>query len=311
MRSPTALRDLLTSTTSTTDPGAIPRESGEAGLMNTCLVCHEQRETTGVACAECLDELKLPVAITPEQVSVQGKSPAPAALVDPWGRLHRLQRKSTIGREHEEDGLFILDAAVSRRHATLEVAGTVWTLKDLASSNGTYVEDVAIQGAQVLRDGERIRFGPIAFFFLDDVGSTPQIDTSLDGFTVRGPMIPRPKDLPRVEVKDRVIDLREPTGGGGGVAIIDGKPIQLTLPQFELVSILYERVRTSTEEESIRGFVHPTELIRTLSLESAEPSEDHVRQLVRRLRRIFFKAGIENVIESRYGAGYRLRLRTM
>jgi DNA-binding response OmpR family regulator len=77
------------------------------------------------------------------------------------------------------------------------------------------------------------------------------------------------------------------------------------------VSILYERVRVSAEHESIRGFVHPTELIRTLSLESAEPSEDHVRQLVRRLRRIFFKAGIENVIESRYGAGYRLRLRTM
>ena len=34
-------------------------------------------------------------------------------------------------------------------------------------------------------------------------------------------------------------------------------------------------------------------------------------QLVRRLRRVLFKAGIQNVIESGYGSGYRLRLRTM
>ena len=72
-----------------------------------------------------------------------------------------------------------------------------------------------------------------------------------------------------------------------------------------------KRARVGSEHESIRGFVHPTELIRSLSLESSVPSEDHVRQLVRRLRRVLFKAGIENVIESRYGAGYRLRLRTM
>jgi hypothetical protein len=57
--------------------------------------------------------------------------------------------------------------------------------------------------------------------------------------------------------------------------------------------------------------VHPAELIRLLSLETAAPNEDHVRQLVRRLRRVLFKAGIQNVIESGYGSGYRLRLRTM
>ena len=32
-------------------------------------------------------------------------------------------------------------------------------------------------------------------------------------------------------------------------------------------------------------------------------------RLVRRLRRVLFKAGIVNLIESRYGAGYRLVLR--
>lgn len=277
----------------------------------TCLVCREQRETTGVACAECLDELALTIAITPEQVSMHGAHPTPAALVDPWGRLHRLQRRTTIGREHEDEGLRILDATISRRHAILELRGDTWTLRDLGSSNGTYVEDCSFGTVMPIRDGERIRFGSLAFFFLDEVGAAPQVDTSLEGFTVKGPVVLKTKELPRLDVKDISVELREPTGGGGGVAIIDGKVVQLTLPQYELVSILYQRARVGSEHESIRGFVHPTELIRSLSLESAVPSEDHVRQLVRRLRRVLFKAGIENVIESRYGAGYRLRLRTM
>lgn len=277
----------------------------------TCLVCHEERETTGVACAECLQELAPTIAITPEQISVRGTHPTPAALVDPWGRLHRLHRRMLIGREHDDEGLRILDATISRKHAMLELRGETWTLKDLGSSNGTYVEDTSFGTVMPIRDGERIRFGSVGFFFLDDVGATPQVESTLDGFTVRGPIAEKTKDLPRLSIREITVELREPTGGGGGVVILNGKPIQVTLPQFELVSILHQRATVPTDHDSIRGFVHPSELIRSLSLESAVPNEDHIRQLVRRLRRVFFKAGIENVIESRYGAGYRLRLRTM
>lgn len=277
----------------------------------SCLVCHEPRETTGVACAECLQELAPTIAITPEQISVHGSHPTPAALVDPWGRLHRLQRRTVVGREHDEEGLRILDATISRKHAVLELRGDTWLVKDLGSSNGTFVEDTSLSTAMPVRDGERVRFGSLAFFLLDDVGSAPQVAPQLDGFTVRGPVVEKTRDLPRMEIQEVTIELREPTGGGGGVAIVNGKPVQLTIPQFELVSILHQRAQVATEHESIRGFVHPSELIRSLSLESSVPSEDHIRQLVRRLRRVLFKAGIENLIESRYGAGYRLRLRTM
>lgn len=269
----------------------------------SCLVCREQKETTGVACAECLEELALKIAITPEQVSMQSRAPTPAALVDPWGRLLRIHKKTTVGREHDDDGLRILDATISRRHAVIEQRPEGFVLKDLGSSNGTFVENTNLASTHLLKDGERIRFGELAFIFLDEVGAAPQVDPgALAGYTVKSSSIPQTKEIPRIaEVRDRVIELREPTGGGGGVMIIDGKPIQLTLPQYELVTILH----------NANAFVHPTELIRSLSLDSAEPSEDHVRQLVRRMRRIFFKAGFENVIESRYGAGYRLRLRTM
>src|SRR5688572_15092234 len=102
----------------------------------TCLVCHEQREGTGVACADCLEALQPPIAITPEQVSVRGSQPTPAALVDSWGRLHRVHRRMTIGRE-VETGLLILDSTISRQHACLDKRTEAWTLRDLGSSNGT------------------------------------------------------------------------------------------------------------------------------------------------------------------------------
>jgi hypothetical protein len=274
----------------------------------SCLVCHEPRETKGVACAECLEELQLGIALTPEQIVMRGTHPTAAALVDPWGRLLRLHRRTLIGREHDDEGLRVLDATISRKHAILEQRGATWTLKDMGSSNGTFVEDCSFGTVMPIRDGERIRFGSVAFFFLDDVGSTPQLpDPALDGFTVRGPVEVKTKPIPRLEIKEISVDLREPTGGGGGVAVIDGKTVQLTVPQFEFMSILYQRARSGSEQ----GFVHPAELMRSLSLESAVPNEDHVRQLVRRLRRVLFKAGIQNVIESGYGSGYRLRLRTV
>ena len=75
------------------------------------------------------------------------------------------------------------------------------------------------------------------------------------------------------------------------------------MPQFELLEMLYKRA-----QDGGHGFVTVPELVRTLSLDSTEPNEDHVRQLVRRLRRGLFKAGINGLIESKYGCGYRLSL---
>lgn len=61
------------------------------------------------------------------------------------------------------------------------------------------------------------------------------------------------------------------------------------------------------EDEPRRGFVPMSELVTRLSLD-AEPSETNVRQLVKRVRRALLRAGIPDVIESRHGRGYRLRV---
>jgi DNA-binding response OmpR family regulator len=57
----------------------------------------------------------------------------------------------------------------------------------------------------------------------------------------------------------------------------------------------------------VRGFVRSSELIASLSWDTTEPNENHVKQLVRRVRRALMKVAHGDLIESRHRFGYRLR----
>ena len=102
--------------------------------------------------------------------------------------------------------------------------------------------------------------------------------------------------------------LHEPTGGGGGLIEVDGKQVQLTTTQFELMALMIRRMASEAHQpELVRGFVRSSELIADLSWDTREPSENHVKQLVRRVRRALIKSEIGDLIESRHRFGYRLR----
>ena len=102
--------------------------------------------------------------------------------------------------------------------------------------------------------------------------------------------------------------MHEPTGGGGGLIEVDGKQVQLTTTQFELMQLMIKRMAAESHQpELVRGFVRSSELIADLSWDTREPSENHVKQLVRRVRRALIKAEIGDLIESRHRFGYRLR----
>jgi DNA-binding winged helix-turn-helix (wHTH) protein len=102
--------------------------------------------------------------------------------------------------------------------------------------------------------------------------------------------------------------LHEPTGGGGGLIEVDGKQVQLTTTQFELMALMIKRMAGELHQpELVRGFVRSSELIADLSWDTREPSENHVKQLVRRVRRALIKSEIGDLIESRHRFGYRLR----
>jgi len=51
--------------------------------------------------------------------------------------------------------------SVSRQHAALIMEGSAARLRDLGSKNGTFVDDMRVEGPIALRDGAQLRFGTL------------------------------------------------------------------------------------------------------------------------------------------------------
>jgi hypothetical protein len=84
-------------------------------------------------------------------------------------RLPRLQlphpasgHSLRIGRD-PASGLRLTHETVSRVHAELTRQGGMWILRDLGSTNGTTVNGRRVIGAAVVRDGDQVSFGRMAF----------------------------------------------------------------------------------------------------------------------------------------------------
>ena len=93
----------------------------------------------------------------------------------------------------------------------------------------------------------------------------------------------------------------------GGLLLLGGSPHRLTPIQYELLRILWvQALADSPKPASVRGFVSSYELLHSLPWESCNPEEDHLKQLIRRIRRRFSPFGV--AVESCHGLGYRLRL---
>ena len=81
---------------------------------------------------------------------------------------------------------------MSRRHCAVEAASGRFTLRDLGSANGTYVNGIPVR-ERVLEHGDRIRAGDSMFLFLQaepagaDAANGPR-DPALDDLTKRIPL---------------------------------------------------------------------------------------------------------------------------
>ena len=69
---------------------------------------------------------------------------------------------SIIGRD-EGCELRVPLGEVSRRHAEFEVSGATLTVKDLESSNGTYVNVKRVEAPLELEPGDSVMIGPVVF----------------------------------------------------------------------------------------------------------------------------------------------------
>ncbi len=87
-----------------------------------------------------------------------------SATEDAPGKIYRFAESLSIGRSDKND-VVINDAFVSSEHVCLTLTKHGCLLTDLASTNGTYVNDQKVDAETVLNPGDRISIGPVTFKF--------------------------------------------------------------------------------------------------------------------------------------------------
>jgi len=81
----------------------------------------------------------------------------------------------------------------------------------------------------------------------------------------------------------------------------------VSMVQLELLQLLVARMLNDRSRPvAVRGYIHSSEILAAVSWDTAHPSDNHVKQLVRRLRRSLARSGRDDLIESQQGLGYRL-----
>ncbi|WP_461167209.1 BTAD domain-containing putative transcriptional regulator [Tsukamurella serpentis] len=100
---------------------------------------------------------------TETDISVVVKRPR-GVLVAPDGTEHPVHREVRLGRLPDND-IPIDDAKVSREHAVITSSVSGFAVRDLHSSNGTYVGDRRVAGQLPLSDGDRLTLGRTTFEF--------------------------------------------------------------------------------------------------------------------------------------------------
>jgi hypothetical protein len=74
-------------------------------------------------------------------------------------------QRVTIGKADTNLVSLEHDATVSRLHAVLENLGSAWSVRDLGSRNGTYLNGEKISAERVLRSGDELRVGSSRLVF--------------------------------------------------------------------------------------------------------------------------------------------------
>lgn len=127
--------------------------------------------------------------------------------------------RTTVGRV--EDNTFqIADASVSSHHAEIILRGTDIVIRDLNSTNGTYLNDVQITET-ILKPGQKLRFGQVELKIDDGLPASAPAPVPVGG----GALAPAPakKTMENTLVIPRGVSLNELEHGGARPAGFDTK----------------------------------------------------------------------------------------
>jgi pSer/pThr/pTyr-binding forkhead associated (FHA) protein len=149
--------------------------------MAQCSACGVDVEPDATECPACGASLAGATAsFTPIGVEPAKPTEPPSECVDgpvlvvrkgpqPGERFFIERPRLTIGRDPESD-IFLNDMTVSRLHAVVEMTGNVVKIDDAGSLNGTYVNDVLVDSAE-LSHGDRVQIGTFQMLYLCDTES--------------------------------------------------------------------------------------------------------------------------------------------
>jgi hypothetical protein len=105
----------------------------------------------------------------PDQVAVEALPPGTALLIvrrgPNAGSRFLLDSDRTSAGRHPESDIFLDDVTVSRRHAEFVRHGSTFSVRDVGSLNGTYVNRERIDEA-ALSGGDEVQIGKFRIVFL-------------------------------------------------------------------------------------------------------------------------------------------------
>src|SRR3954469_8361317 len=77
----------------------------------------------------------------------------------------------SIGRSSAAELSFPEDAGLSRQHFAFEPEGDDWTVQDLGSKNGTFVNNIPLKARLILNPGDRVTAGHIVIVYSPDAAN--------------------------------------------------------------------------------------------------------------------------------------------
>jgi FHA domain-containing protein len=148
------------------------KKQTKEGTTMKCKECQMENIEGALFCEECGTRLEEKQELVETAVDSSG---AELVLATADGSRLELPEKDevVIGREDpvsdvfpdvDLTGLGGMEKGVSRRHAVIHRSGAEYTVEDMGSTNGTYINKKRIQphAPQSIKAGDEVRFGKLA-----------------------------------------------------------------------------------------------------------------------------------------------------